>query len=96
MSERNADPETPTRWQPFGRPPATEPPDAVKLVKEMRKAADDVAAALDDDRPADAVEAAGRAVEAAAALHAALTERDRPATPAELVGRALFGKGDTR
>jgi hypothetical protein len=87
MSERN-DTETPA-WQPFGRPRRGETPPE-KLAADLRTAAGDVVAALDGGRPADAVEAAGRAVEAAAALHAALTERDRDASPAELVRRSLF------
>ncbi len=96
MSERNADPETP-RWQPFGRPPATEPPKPEKLVEEMRTAAEAVLAALADDRPADALAYAGNAVEAAGALRDAVADRDRPERPAERLGRALFGgKGDTR
>ncbi len=96
MSEAKAPPEK-APWSPFARSTApAEPPKPEKLVEEMRKAAEAVLAALDDDRPADALAYAGTAVEAAAALRDAVADRDRPERPAELLGRALFGKGDTR
>lgn len=95
MSEAKAPPEK-APWSPFARSPVTETPKPEKLAADLRAAADAVLAALDDDRPADALAYAGTAVEAAAALRDALADRDRPERPAELLGRALFGKGDTR
>ncbi len=95
MSEAKAPPEK-APWSPFARSTApAEPPE--KLVEEMRKAAEAVLAALADDRPADALAYAGKAVEVAGALRDAVADSGRPERPAERLGRALFGgKGDTR
>jgi len=92
MSEHSNEP----AWQPFGRPRRGETPPPEKLAADLRAAADAVAEALADDRPADALAYAGTAVEAAGALRDALTERDRPPTPTERLRRSLFQKETAR